>query len=199
MLLFAAWGAASSLHPFLARSERASANLLVVEGWVREDDLGEVLKEFRSGSYERLCVTGSPLTRGGRFLSFETHAELTAACLLEEGADRGELLVAPGPDVQRHRTFAALAALKAKLEEEGVEVRGLNVYTSGIHARRTQLVCEKLFGPDVAIGVFSLTPVSYDPERWWATSAGLKGVLMETIAYAYEWLADGGRPGDALE
>ena len=193
------WCVTQTLHSFLACTDRVEARLLVVEGWVGEDDLGEILREFEDGSYERLCITGLPLTRAGRFIPYETHAALTAACLIEEGADKDKLVVAPGPDVDRHRTFESLRALRAKLASEGVEVRAMNVYTNGVHARRTQLVAQKVFGSEVDMGVVALEPVSYDSSRWWATSAGLKTVVMETISYAYEWAADGGRSGDRFE
>ena len=70
---------------------------------------------------------------------------------------------------------------------------GLNLMTRGLHARRSWMVYRKVFGPGVRVGVISCPPHNYLPAKWWQSSAGLKGVIGETIATGYEWLCDSGR------
>ena len=56
----------------------------------------------------------------------------------------------------------------------------------GCHARRTWLLFERAFeGEDVEIGVISELNRDYDPERWWGSSAGVRAVVGESIAYFY--------------
>ena len=65
--------------------------------------------------------------------------------------------------------------------------------TMGLHARRSWMVYRKVFPPPAAVGVIACPPLDYDPSHWWRSSAGLKGVIGETIATSYEWLCDSGR------
>ncbi|MBK8500349.1 MAG: hypothetical protein IPL52_16410 [Flavobacteriales bacterium] len=46
-------------HPFFAVTAPSGGHVLVVEGWMHEEGLKEAAKLFRSGSYERLCLTGT--------------------------------------------------------------------------------------------------------------------------------------------
>jgi hypothetical protein len=61
----------------------------------------------------------------------------------------------------------------------------LNLYTVGAHARRSWSLYRKALGPRFEVGVISCENEEYDPERWWESSAGLKTVIDETIAWLY--------------
>jgi uncharacterized SAM-binding protein YcdF (DUF218 family) len=61
----------------------------------------------------------------------------------------------------------------------------LNVVTQGAHARRSRLLFEKAFGGGTRIGVIPIPADDYDAQAWWRTSAGVRDVIGETIAYVY--------------
>jgi hypothetical protein len=42
-----------------------------------------------------------------------------------------------------------------------------------------------VFSPETQIGIYSIRPHGYDPEQWWSSSAGVRTIIGETIAYLY--------------
>lgn len=46
-------------HPFFAVTAPSGGHVLVVEGWMHDEGLKEAAKLFRSGNYQRLCLTGT--------------------------------------------------------------------------------------------------------------------------------------------
>jgi hypothetical protein len=55
----------------------------------------------------------------------------------------------------------------------------------GPHARRSRLIFQKAFRDEVGVGVISVPDDEYDQGHWWTTSAGVRTVLGEVIAYLY--------------
>ena len=70
----------------------------------------------------------------------------------------------------------------------GNAVKAVNVYTLGVHARRSLLLFREALGSDFTVGIISCEDPDYDPRRWWESSEGFKTVIDETIAYAYTQL-----------
>lgn len=174
-----------TIQPFLAVTKPVSGGPLVVEGWLADYALRAALDEFRRGGYEELVTTGLPLERGAPLSEHRTYAELGAAVLVAQGANTNTLRAVPAPDVRQDRTYASAMALRDKFAEEGRAVRSLNVVSVGAHARRTRLLYQLAFGPEVAVGIIAVPDREYDPDRWWASSAGVRDVVDETIGYFY--------------
>jgi len=65
MLLAAVLGvlAARGIHSFLAPTEPVGSRLLVVEGWIPDEEIDQVVARFREGKYERIVTTGAPVPR----------------------------------------------------------------------------------------------------------------------------------------
>jgi hypothetical protein len=61
----------------------------------------------------------------------------------------------------------------------------VNIYSFGVHARRSWLLFQKAFGDEMEIGVIAAEDRSYDPLYWWRSSRGVKAVGGEMIAYGY--------------
>ncbi len=47
------------------------------------------------------------------------------------------------------------------------------------------MIFNQALAPEINVGVIVLEPLSYDPKRWWASSAGVRSIISETIAYIY--------------
>src|ERR1700678_2071292 len=47
-----------NVQPFLARTQRVDANILVVEGWINEYSLRAAAAEFKAGDYQKIFTTG---------------------------------------------------------------------------------------------------------------------------------------------
>ena len=182
-----------NLHHFLSLTEPVPGGLLVVEGWASDPVFEWAQAEFRTNHYELLVVTGGPLEKGAAFSQYKNFAELGAATLLKLGMTTNEVQAAPAPLVRRDRTYAAAVALNDWLHARGLTVTKVNLITVGPHARRSRLMFQKALGNQVQVGVVALTPDDYDTEHWWRSSAGVRGVIGEGLAYGYArvWFREG--------
>lgn len=182
-LLF--WGVALNILPFLARSETAGGGVLVAEGWVPDYVLAEAAAEFRRDRHERIFVTGGPVERGALLQDYPDFASLGAATLVRMGLPAGTVEAVPASAVVRDRTYASAMALRSRLLARGPLPRAIHVVSHGAHARRTQCLFQAAFGDAVRVGVTAVPDQDFDPQRWWASSEGVRTVVGETIAYAY--------------
>ena len=60
----------------------------------------------------------------------------------------------------------------------------IDVISFGAHARRSWILFEKVFS-SVNVGIVAISPNEYDTSRWWLSSAGVRNVISESIAYLY--------------
>ena len=174
-----------TVHPFLAVNEPIRGDLLVVEGWLSDYAMKDVIREFKARDYLLLVTTGGPLARGCYLAEYKTSAELVYATLKRLGFDEEQLVAVPGPDVRKDSTYASAVALKNWLRESGLSVKAVNICSMGPHARRTRLLFEKALGQDINVGIIAFDSQEYDTKAWWKTSKGVRTVIGETIAYLY--------------
>lgn len=183
---FVAWREA---YPFLARQAPVRSSVLVVEGWVTDDQLLQAAAWAEANGVERIIATGGPLERGSYLSAWNTFAEMTLARMEELGlGTRFELTAAPAEKVRRGRTRASAQALKAMLT---LERGAFNLATAGPHARRSWRAFQQVFGDGVEVGSVVLAPTEYDGTDWWRSSEGVRSVLGEGIAYLYDLAAAG--------
>lgn len=180
------WLLVSNIYGFLAVNKPVISNLLVVEGWVHDYAIRRGVEEFRTGNYNGVFATGGPVAGTGAYTSdFKTSAHVGAGLLLSSGLPPESLVMVPSRVSSRDRTYGAALALKQYFQEQGTIVQSLNIVTENVHARRTRLLYQEAFGPDVKIGIIAASNPDYDPRRWWKCSPGVRDVMSETIAYLY--------------
>src|SRR5215469_16819510 len=76
-ILFFAWLIFFKIHPFLAVTHRENAKILVVEGWVHPFVIRAAVKEFQTGQYDRVFVTGGPVPGSGGYVNdYNTEASV---------------------------------------------------------------------------------------------------------------------------
>lgn len=158
---------------------------MAVEGWAPDYALGEALNEFKREGYEKIYVTGGPLEWGAPLSEYKTYAERGAAVLLKLGADTNRLQAVPSGHVRADRTYAAALALRDWSRAHGVQLTKVQLVSEGPHARRSRLLFARVLGPEVQVGITSVPVHDYDPSRWWRSSAGVRGVIGELLAYGY--------------
>jgi len=173
------------LQPFLAINAPVTSNVLVVEGWMPDYGMKDVISETQRTPYVTLIVTGGPLERGAPLANYGTYADLGAATLAKLGANAPLPQAVPAADVYRDRTFTSALALHDWLKTRGPMPAKINLVTLGAHARRSRLLFNKVFGPDVKIGVIAVRDRGYDELHWWRSSQGFRVVTDEFIAYLY--------------
>ena len=64
--------------------------------------------------------------------------------------------------------------------------------SEGPHARRSWRAFRDEFGEGAEVGSVALTPTSYGAKDWWSCSEGVRAVVGEAVAYAYDLLPGGG-------
>jgi hypothetical protein len=176
-----AW-AGRGLYPFLAVTEPVGAPLLVIEGWLGRDGLDQALVAFRKGGYERAVTTGAPMEQWPGVAGHATFAERAAEYLKAQGLR--EVVAVPSPHSAQDRTFLSAVMVREWGKRSGLEVRALDVFSQGAHARRSRLLYRLAFGPDVQVGVLAARD-SPGLSQWWRTAVGAREVLDEAIALAW--------------
>jgi hypothetical protein len=101
------------------------------------------------------------------------------------GAKQNVIAPAPAPLVRKDRTFASALAVKDWLSQKRIPITALDVLSLGAHARRTQLLFQKALGDNVLVGVIAAPNPEYDANEWWTSSAGVRTLIGETLAYLY--------------
>ena len=178
-------GLVVGLYPFLAVNDPLSGGALVVEGWAADSVMEAAVREYQRHPYTKLYVTGIPLERGAPLAEYETYAELGAATVFKLGLATNEVQAVPAPRVRQDRTYASAVALRQWLQVRGEVPGKIHLVTEGAHARRSRLLFQAAFGPDVQVGVTAWPSGEFDPARWWRFSAGFRGVTGEAVAYLY--------------
>jgi uncharacterized SAM-binding protein YcdF (DUF218 family) len=173
-------------HPFLAISRVAGGEFMVVEGWIPEYAVGEAARLFRTGGYQKVLAVGGPVSGAeSPAAADDTHAYVAAGRLKRLGVLADRVQSVPTQVRERNRTYASAIAVRKWLKESGESTVRLDVVTLGVHARRSRLLFQKAFGPEVVVGVVAVPNREYDAERWWRYSEGVKEVISETAGYLY--------------
>ncbi len=187
-----------TIYPFLAPTQSVQGKGLVVDQMLPNYALKKVRDRFQNGNYQLLVTSGGELPampavicklvetcRDGHLSRYKTKAQLNAATLAAQGVPPEKIIAASAPSVQKDRTYAAALEVKKQLAEKGLFPSALDVVSLGAHSRRTWIIYQMVFSPETQIGVYSIKPYDYDPERWWSSSAGVRTIIGETIAYLY--------------
>jgi hypothetical protein len=173
------------IHPFLAPVSPLKADILVVEGWAEDHVVKKAYPEFEKGGYQKLITTGLPLPRGYYLSEYKNFADLAAATLIKLGFDQDKLISIPAPDVIINRTSSSAMAVREWLRKSNLQVKSMNIYSLDVHSRRSWLIYQKVFEPDIKVGIIASEPIEYNPKVWWTSSSGVRAVIAEAIAYIY--------------
>lgn len=175
-----------SVDGFLSVTEPVTADVLVVEGWMPDYAMPGVIAEFNHGSYRALVASAHSLPDWWVDERYQTLAEVTVATLACMGlATNRMVIVPPSRRVERDRTYSSAVAFKQWLDETGIAIRAVNIFSLGPHSRRTRLLFEKALGPKIRVGIISHPPDKYDSRQWWRNIDGFTDVVSEGVAYLY--------------
>ncbi len=178
------WGS-SMIHPFLACTDPINAEVLAVEGWLPDYALEDAIQEFRSHPYRCVITIGGPIEVGGALSDYKTYATLAARTLARLGLDSNKIIAVPAPRLRADRTFASAVALNRWLRISGANVHSVNLFSLGIHTRRSWLLFRKALDKSIALGSIAARDQSYDSDQWWRYSAGVEAVVFESVGYIY--------------
>lgn len=195
LLLLAALlvGAIAGLYPFLAPNHPADSPVMVIEGWLADAPLEEALAWADAHQIKTIYLTGGPIETGSWLAPWKTYPEMTAARLATIGAaDRYDIRPVPAPRTRKDRTWISAVTLRDALGADCPPA--MTLASEGPHLRRSSLLFRRAFGDRCRIGTLPLTPTDFDSRDWWHSSAGVRTLLSEAIAYPYALLS---RPSDS--
>ena len=143
-----------------------------MEGWLDEPELAQAVAAFHRGRYERIVVTGGPIESWQDLRIWRSYPERAAAYLRSHGLDGVPLATAIAPASAQDRSFLSAVVFRDWARQAGVALEAVDVFSAGVHARRSRLVYRMALGESVQVGVMAARPKDYEPGRWWAVSAG---------------------------
>ena len=163
----------------------AGASMLIVEGWLDGPDLDQAVMAFRRGHYERIVTTGGPIDTWFAPSALRNHAERSAAYLRTHGLADVQIDAVPAPASAQDRTFLSAVVVREWALRSGVALSAVDLFSAGVHARRSHRLFRMAFGPGVTVGVLASRPSDFDARHWWRSSAGTKAVMGETLSLAW--------------
>ena len=188
-------GCAHLAYGFLAPHQPATTNdgrgarTLVVEGWLDEAELGQAVAVFRSGRYERVLTTGGPIESWQGLLPWRNYAQRAAEHLRSHGLEGVPVLAVAAPASAQDRTYLSAVMVRDWAARSGLPLQAIDVFSAGVHARRSRLLYRMALGKGVEVGVIAAQPSAaystIDPQRWWASSAGAKATLGEALSLVW--------------
>lgn len=176
----------TSAYKFLAVTQPVGRGILVVEAWIPAQTLAESENVFNSGGYSQLVVVGGPIQ--GRVTESNdpsSYDDLAAKRLEALGFDTKKLVKLSVPTVSNGNTLANAMAFKHWLVNSGNPVCCVDVFTTGVHARRSWIEFQGALGDRYRVGIISGTEVSFDPRFWFFSRKGIWKVTHNLVGYAF--------------
>lgn len=179
------------IHGFLAVSNPVGEGVLVVEAWIPSRTLAESVTLFNSGRYRYFVVVGGPLQgSGGKSCDPATYADLAATKLEELGFDSKRVvkISTPAESSVFGRTLASATAVERWLGSSGTSVCCVDVFTAGVHARKSWILFRYALGDGHRVGIIAGSPTSYDPRFWLVSRRGVWLVIRNLAGCVYSKL-----------
>jgi uncharacterized SAM-binding protein YcdF (DUF218 family) len=186
LIVYFIFFAITNVHAFLAvTSPIKSAEVLIVEGWLPDYAIKEAFTEFKIGSYRQIITTGGSIEKGSFLTGYNNFAEVTAATFIKLGLEAEKVVAVPTPFVVKDRSYESAAEFYRWLSKSNLQIESINLFSLDVHTRRSWLLFKKLLNPKIKVGVIAAKTQDYDPKKWWSSSAGVRTMIDEGIAYIY--------------
>jgi hypothetical protein len=166
-------------------ADGSGARILIVEGWLDEPDLDQAIAAFQRGHYERIVTTGAPITSWSAWHPWHNFAERAAIYLKAHGLAQVRIDAVAAPESAQDRTFLSAVVVRDWAKRSGVALGTVDLFSAGVHARRSRRLFQMAFGPGVTVGVLASVPRDFDAQHWWRSSIGTKSVMGETLSLAW--------------
>jgi hypothetical protein len=184
-LVFRLW--LGTVCSWLSLNQPVPAKTLVVEGWIEDYALQHAVDFYRKNNYNHMIVTGLPITQWRDYVTFKNTAQGAVAVMKRYGFKDTVYKAVIPLSVTINRTYNTAVATRLLFQKHPEFGKSFNIYSVGVHARRTHLMFERAFGNPYKIGVIADTDRTFDPEHWWRTSKGFRNVSNEFVAFNYVW------------
>jgi len=174
----------NNLASYLAQQQPISKGILVVEGWVSEQTLLQAIQSYKTNPYQQIITTGG-LIKNRQQGKHKSYADSASAFLLKNGIKQTEITSLPTPDSAQNRTFLSAVIVRDWLIQQKNNTQFIDVFSEGVHARRTLTLYRMAFENKKNIGIITGKSEEYLLESWWQTSAGVKMVISEVVGLTW--------------
>jgi hypothetical protein len=175
-----------SIYGFLAVNHPLGKGILVVEGWIPAEALANSVSTFNSGHYRYLVVVGGPIQGISSAPSHPTtYADRAASTLQDFGFDTNKLIKISVPPVSSDRTLTGAEELKRWLERSGTYICCVDVFTVGVHARKSWILSQYVLGHSYRVGIIAGPEVSFNASHWLLSTKGTRVVVRNLAGYTY--------------
>jgi hypothetical protein len=173
---------AVKIHDFLALNQPVHGDILVIEGWFPDvSAMLDAADAARNGNYQRIVCVAAEMSESTRAPSAQRAAER----LLAMGIDAARVHVIVVKHAERDRTFRCAIAVRRWLECDYPAVRSIDVFTVGIHSRKSYVLYERAMPRGFKVGVIAGTESGYPVSHWWFSVHGVYLIFRNTIGYLY--------------
>ncbi|OVE73415.1 hypothetical protein BVX93_01720 [bacterium B13(2017)] len=170
-----------NIHDFLSVNKPIKADVMIVDRCFPVDKLKIINEDFIKCNYQIIITTGKPVKNK----HYKTHAEHVRNELIKLGLDEEHIKDIPTALVEKDRTYTSAVKIKDWMDNSNIASKTINIYSYGVHSRRSLYLYQKAFGSNYNIGIISLENDRYNLKRWWKSSIGVRTIIDETIAFLY--------------
>ena len=181
VVLFIAW-IIFYVEPFLSRSSPVNTDILIVEEWVDQRYMPMAAEVFRKGTYRHIFIVGVPRIFGPQGGHVDNAGKISHT-LIELGIDASLVTEVPTPTKTWHKTWSQASAFRNYLVRSGYQIKAVNVFTVGVHARKSHLLYQRALGPEIQVGVISVRHYKRSSSPWWLSFESVFAVAKNAISY----------------
>lgn len=167
---------------FLAVSRPTGQGILVVEAWIPSQALAQAAQLFQTGSYRYLVVVGSQVSTCEHSPNY---ADLAADDLAKLVPAKNKIVKIAMPYQPAHHTFATADGFKQWFLVSDADACCIDVYTVGVHARKSWITFQSVLGSNYRVGVIAGRETTYNPKYWLVSRRGLWIVARNLAGYLY--------------
>ncbi len=182
LIVLLGWLLFSKIYSFLAIDETVEAKTLVIEGFVPKYALKEAIDLYHKDGYENLVVTGISITNNECASLYFNTADASIAALKDLGFTDTIYAARITENIYIDRTYNTALATKLIFENNEKWSHAFNVFSIGVHAKRSRMMFREALGDDYRIGVIAYPDRSFNPDKWWENSKGFRNVSNELVA-----------------
>ena len=116
--------------------------------------------------------------------NYNSIAEIARNNLISFGIDSSVIVAVPGRRAWLNRTLTSALAFRDWLKISDMKVKGINIISLGVHARRTWMTYRKVLGKSYDIGIISL-PESINVKD---KKSKYQKIIIEAFELVYYWI-----------
>ncbi len=172
------------VYYFLAVNKPVKSKTLVLEGSAPTYVVKEALDYYHENGYNKLIVTGIPIINFEFIAPYRSTAHATVRALKYYGFEDSAYIAIIPSNVLIDRTYHTAVVTKMLFEKNNWK-HDFNIYSVGVHSRRSRMMFRKAFGSDYDIGIIAHKDRTFAPNHWWKSSKGFRNVSNEFVATLY--------------